>query len=183
MSDNCFAMTTKILTAALAFFTTFGFSSSLMQFAFDQPVSQTGMRCLYGKSANKTVLRFLERDIRNGQQRMGRLSQPEWYFTPPLSPPSLDEYSEAVASYVTKSGSMDDSELPADLQAAWRAHMNAWRDYSAFLDRLKNFSGDDADKRIIRGLHDEKDARITATWFEVLRIAGDNYGAYPANAY
>jgi hypothetical protein len=176
-------MTTKILTAALAFFMTFGFSSLLMQFAYDQPAPQTSARWLYSKPTNKQVLRFLEQDIRNGMQRMGRLSQPEWYYTPPFSRPSLAEYREAVSSYVNKSGSMDDSELPADFQTAWRAHMKAWRDYSAFLNSLENLQNDEFDLQSIRQLYREKDARISATWFEALEIAGENYGAFPANAY
>ncbi|MDQ4122481.1 MAG: hypothetical protein M3209_13675 [Acidobacteriota bacterium] len=176
-------MTTKILTAALAFFTTFGFSSLLMQFALDKPQTRTGTRWIYNKPINKQVLRFLESDIRNGQERMGRLSHPEWHYMPPFSRPSIAEYSEAVESYINKSGSMDDSELPHDFQIAWREHMKAWRDYSAFLQSLEDFSIEESDRRAIRKLHKEKDAQITATWFEVLKIAGKNYGAYPANAY
>ena len=176
-------MTTKILTAALAFFTTFGFSSLLMQFALNKTEPQTGIRWIYSKPTNKQVLRFLERDIRNGEERIGRLSHSEWQYTPPFSRTSLEEYREAVSKYVNKSGSMDDSELPRDLQIAWRQHMKAWRDYSAFLNNLENLLVDESDKRIIRRLHNEKDARISATWFEVLEIAGENYGAYPANAY
>lgn len=176
-------MTTKILTAALAFFTTFGFSSLLMQFAFEKSESQTGLRWVYSKPTDKQVLRFLERDIRNGEERIGRLSLSEWHYTPPFSRPSLAEYREAVSLYVNKSGSMDDSELPADLQIAWREHMKAWRDYSAFLNSLENLSIEESDKRMLRQQHKEKDARISSTWFKVLKIAGENYGAYPANAY
>src|SRR4028119_1588504 len=107
-------MTTKILTAALAFFTTFGFSSLMMQFALNKTESPTAVRWLYSKPTNKQVLRFLERDIRNGEERIGRSSHSEWQYTPPFSRPSLEEYREAVSSSANKSATLDDSELPRD---------------------------------------------------------------------
>lgn len=177
-------MTTKILTAALAFFTTFSFSSLLMQFAFDQPAPQTSVRWLYSKPANKQVLRFLERDIRNGTQRMSRLSQPEWTYTPPFSRSGLNEYSVAVTDYINRSNNMDDSELPQDLRVAWREHMQAWINYRNFLsDYQNNYWARDFEETNVEILHDEKTAEISRTWYKVLRIAGDNYGAYPANAF
>lgn len=175
-------MNTRIIAAALAFFTTFGFSSLLMRFAYDQPEQQT-RRWIYRKPVNKQVLRFLEKDIRNGQERFNRLSHYEWQYAPPFSQLSLAEYSDAVADYVAKSGGMDDSNLPADVQIVWRAHMKAWRDYSAFLNNLESLPSEETKVLDVRQMHREKDARITSTWFAVLEIAGENYGAFPANAY
>lgn len=174
---------TRFIAAALAFFTTFGFSSLLMQFALNKPEPQTFVLRSYSKPVNKQVLRFLEKDIRNGRGRMSRLSQPEWHYAPPFTPEMLTEYNEAVADYVRMSGAMDDSDLPADLQLAWRAHIKAWRDYSAFLNNLDNASAVETDYFTVRRMYREKDDRITATWFEVLEIAGENYGAYPAGAF
>ena len=178
-------MNTKIIIAALAFFTTFGFSSLMMQFALkkSEPQPNATYSRLFGKPTNKQVLRFLQQDIRNGQQRLGSLSQYEWQYQPPFSSYALAEYAEAVAMYVNKSGSMDDSALPQDLQIAWREHMEAWRDYSAFLNSLENLSADEMSKLNVRLRYEVKDARISSTWFKVLEIAGENYGAYPAGAY
>jgi hypothetical protein len=178
-------MNTKIITAALAFFTTFGFSSLMMQFALNksEPQPNTTYSRLFGKPTNRQVLRFLQQDIRNGQQRTGRLSQYEWQYQPPFGRSALAEYAEAVAIYVNKSGNMDDSELPQDLQIAWREHIEAWRDYSAFLTSLENLSPDEMRKLNVRIQYEVKDARISSTWFKVLEIAGENYGAYPAGAY
>ena len=78
---------------------------------------------------------------------------------------------------------MDDSDLPPDLRMDWRKHMRAWSEYSDFLNNLKNISLRDAEELDIRGSHAVKEAEISATWFEVLEIAGDNYGAFPAGAY
>lgn len=178
-------MTTKIITAALAFFTTFGFSSLMMQFAYDksEPQPNATYARFFGKPTNKKVLRFLQQDIRNGQEHQRIWSNRKWHRTSPSVRPWLAEYSEAVLIYVNKSGNMDDSELPQDLQIAWRQHMKAWQDYSEFLISLENLSADEMSKLNVRLRYEVKDARISSTWFNVLEIAGQNYGAYPAGAY
>lgn len=175
-------MNTRIIAAALAFFTTFGFSSLLMRFAYNQPEQQTS-RWIYRKPVNKQVLRFLERDIRNGQQRLAGLSQPEGFYTPFVSRFDLIEYSNAVSDYVNKSNSMDDSELPQDLRAAWREHMRAWMGYRNLLKEFQSYSARDFEDYGVERMHEDRTDEIDRTWFKVLRIAGDNYGAYPANAY
>ena len=178
-------MTTKIITAALAFFTTFGFSTLMLQFALDKNDTQTFTiyNRLYGKPVNQKVLRFLQRDIDNGSERMAKLSHNEWYYAPPVSQSALIEYSEAVSDYAKESGSMDDSELPPDLKIAWRKHMEAWNNYSDFLNNRKNLSDDELRQPSFRKQHSEKEAQIAATWYKVLRIAGNEHGAFPKNAY
>jgi hypothetical protein len=95
----------------------------------------------------------------------------------------LAEYSEAVSDYVNKSSRMDDSELPQDLRVAWREHMRAWLGYRDLLKEFNNYSQRDFEDRDFVRFHAERDSEITRTWYKVLRIAGENYGAYPANAY
>lgn len=86
-------------------------------------------------------------------------------------------YAEAVKRYVDSSDTIKTNDLPSDFQNAWSEHLQAWRDYSNFLNRMKMSS-----KRTV--LTDEELLEIDAfhsreinrTFTDVTEI-GANYGA------
>jgi hypothetical protein len=171
-------MTTKIITAALAFFTTFGFSALMMQFAYEKPTVGTYYLTSQRRSATgQKIYDLLRRDIKNGRERFARFAESEAYETSFTA-----AYSTAVGEYVNKSSGIDDSELPLEIQRAWRAHMKAWRDYDYFLTRAKDLSNDQNNERKLRRLDWQKTREINRTWYEVLDLAA-GYNAVPRGAY
>ena len=102
------------------------------------------------------------------------------------SPFDIAAFAETTEEYVNNSQSIDDSNLPADFRAAWQAHMNAWREQSDFLNRVKA----DYPKSAVKGemiddplglYEDEAQTfsiqtnEINLTWFKVLQTA-QKYG-------
>lgn len=57
---------------------------------------------------------------------------------PPFSGSLFPGYARAVERYVEASSGMKASDFPNDFQTEWREHMKAWRDYSEFLNRMKD---------------------------------------------
>jgi len=72
---------------------------------------------------------------------------------------------------------LDASEFPQDFQIAWNKHVDAWQDYSEFLDIKKDSSKQKMNIDDYRDLDNSYNNEITETWYEVLRI-GRNHGAY-----
>ena len=127
------------------------------------------------QSAQPDISLLLQRDISNGHERdldvynFADFDSPEDIYMSP-------EYAETISQYVNASSSMDDTNLPADFQAAWREHMAAWNDFDDFLNKSKNHCK-------MRKLNSEdfrdnfayKNLRISITWHKVLAVA-DRYG-------
>ena len=150
---------TRIITALVAFVSTFIFSAGLVRIIFPAPV----VKYVYTESPrtfeprSNDIESFLLRDISNGSARL------DYKYT--------DDYAEAVMTYWKTSSSMDASEFPQDFQDAWRLHMQAWGDYAEYLQDKK------ATKNIYpRGSEKRYNAEINRTWEDVLRI-GRNYGS------
>jgi hypothetical protein len=165
----------KVFTATAAFVLTFGVSVSLvgLLFGFDNlasPSFETGN----SQSVKHRVTAFLEMDVRNGKIRDIKIRK---YFRAQRAEglaPRTEEYYRLIDEYVDASSSMNDSFLPEDLQYAWRDHMKAWNNERALLAEAAR--GElNAEHFKVRA--DENSKEITATWFQVLRIA-DRYGVY-----
>lgn len=140
-----------------------------------EPTSCFAMR---KKSASaERISAFVERDIRNGFERDKKLYAVDGAFLSPYYSASLASYSAATTEYTDASGSLDADRLPQEFQAAWRAHMKAWRVYADFLEDMndsatRNTLGEESFKNLDKAY----DAEISRTWYEVLRVA-DEYGA------
>lgn len=160
----------KSITAIIAFTLTFGFSVALvgLVFGFPQTVGFNNSFCHIKDQSN--IVSLLQRDIRNGQIRDSEINT---LSTPSPADMSLAEYTEFVNSYVDKSQSMYDANLPRDFQTAWRQHMKAWRNYADFLTRINKTSVKITDRDFIQ-LEKEYNAEINRTWYKVLEI-GDNH--------
>jgi hypothetical protein len=69
------------------------------------------------------------------------------------------------------------SDLPGNFETEWREHMKAWREYSEFLNRMKDSSNrkgwSDAELKEVDNFHSRE---IDRTWQTVLHT-GASYGA------
>ncbi|CAN5342666.1 hypothetical protein BH10ACI1_BH10ACI1_09910 [soil metagenome] len=158
---------TRIITAIIAFVGAFALSVGLVGLLFGFPSKPTFNRSYHNCSERhgEAIYSLLRRDISNGQER----DEATGY--------SIEDHANSVAQYADESGSMDVSDLPQDFQIAWHKHMNAWHNYSDFLNDLKESSADQTvDKTDVMTLDNHYTDEINRTWFEVLRI-GRSYGA------
>src|SRR5687767_5178840 len=133
----------KSALSIVAFTVTFGVSVVLVGLLFGFPqtrtdYTRTAKTSCFDKSRNN-IERFIDQDVRNGERRDSTLRRLEFYSSEKIS---FSEYAEIITEYVDRSESMDDSEMPSDLQISWRRHMKAWRDYSDFLNENKASSGE-----------------------------------------
>ncbi|MGI8556688.1 MAG: hypothetical protein ACR2LT_10080, partial [Pyrinomonadaceae bacterium] len=100
------------------------------------------------------------------------------------------QIADATEDYVDASQSMDSSDLPADLQQAWQAHINAWRKHADYVNEVKTiaekYSTPESKDGKMNGFlfylnngnkYNIQAAEINRTYDEVLRIAG-KYGVY-----
>ena len=170
----------KIITALIAFATTFGTSTALTGLFVEkrQPIFIIA-RTNQDVQTQQKILALLRQDISNGDKRLDNISE-AGSFGEPFSVSSVDAYSQAVSQYSNESASMNDNDLPGDLQAAWRLHMKAWRDYSVYLKQLKKSA--EAQKMTSDEIAQQLNARddsINCTWYRVLAVAS----RYNANPY
>lgn len=170
----------KIITALIAFATTFGTSTALTGLFVEkhQPLI-TVSRTNQDVQTKQRILSLLRRDIQNGEDRLDKCSQAAEFWELSSSD-RLNIYSKAVSEYSNDSGSIDDANLPADFQRAWRQHMKAWHDYSVYLEQLKKsaasqkMTGDEIDEQL-----NDRDDLINRTWYRALAVAS----RYDANPY
>ena len=159
---------TKFITAVVAFVATFIFSAGLVRIIFPAPVVQYVYfdRPQYTNPNNTNEIEsFLLRDIRNGEDRMDRISTLRNSDSKRYSA----EFADAVMQYSLTSSNMDATRFPQDFQIAWRNHMKAWRNYADFLKETN-------DSSTSRCGESRYNSEINRTWAEVLRIAR-SYGA------
>jgi hypothetical protein len=169
----------KIITAIIAFTTTFGTSTALTGLFVEKQHSSIAVARTNGDcKTQQRILSLLRQDIKNGEERLDKYSQTV-DFGEVSSLAGLGVYSKAVSEYSDESASIDDTNLPSDFQRAWRRHMKAWHEYSVHLDQLKksaetqNMTVDE----IVEQLNDQNDL-INLTWYKALAVA-DKYGADP----
>lgn len=186
-------MRSKTIFSIVAFIAAFGFSTVLASLFLPIPqplpvdysvssyeLSSRPTSCWKSRRSSATADRiadFIAADHRNGADS----ERAEYYYGRNYSQKAPGSafvgYARAVEQYVDDSSSMNAENMPSDFQDAWREHMKAWRDFSNFLNRVKNsnnranLSSDDAE-----AIDDFHSREITRTWQEVLRI-GRSYGA------
>ena len=159
----------KFITGIVAFTLTFVFSVALIGFpkADFVPFEVRG-----DSQVQQNVASLLRRDIRNGRERDKKLDEMDLLSEKPVY---SEAYIKVVNEYVDKSSSMDDADLPADFQVAWREHMQAWNDYADFINSSENGKTSSC---MLSRLEDNYNQEISITWEEVLRV-GREYGANP----
>jgi hypothetical protein len=184
MRDNKIVMRVKNIVSLIAFFTAFVFSVMLVGLPKDNVYSKlTEGRNIARQQ--RSIRAFLWADINRGRERDRKLSRLDGIGENFQTAYNVRQIADLTEEYVDGSQSMDASNLPADFQAAWQAHMNAWRGQSEYLNEVKsatgNFSEDSFSNgrvfRIDSESYRQQSDEINQTWDEVLRI-GRKYGAY-----
>lgn len=182
MSDNKFVMRIKNILSLIAFSAAFIFSVTLIGLPKDNFYSRLAQASSFRQN-RKNIRTLLQQDDRNGMLRSRAIINLD--ETGSNSSFDVASYADATGDYVDLSQSIDDSDLPADFQAAWREHMNAWRDQSEYLNRLKasnrkyNVDGRETNQFSLNPndgqTYSSNVDKINSTWFEVLRL-GRKYG-------
>ncbi len=134
----------------------------------------------------KSISNFLIQDVDNGFERDAytRLLFREGVSNKDVF--SSSEYKSIINEYTNKSENLDDSELPADFQAAWRDHVAAWRDHANFLNQSKThckMSKYAVDDEEFSRTFVQQDAEITRTWYKVLSVAREHGVVIPKTYY
>lgn len=152
-------MKTKNILHLVAFVLTFAVS-----------VSVAGVvKSFQGLSTAEKITKVLTQDINNGFSRRTNCSNSRY------------DLAQKTDDYVSASESLEVNDLPKDFQIAWQKHMQAWRNHSNFLMKIK-YSNEN--REIDLDFIDSKNTNeINRTWWEVLRIAKRNGAVIPANAY
>lgn len=126
------------------------------------------IKSFQGVTTPEKITNVLKEDINNGLSRHSNPGRGNVYLA------------VRTDDYVSASESINTDGLPADFQAAWQSHMQAWRTHADYLK----------EKRFSRGFEADYDAvssdqinEINRTWYEVLRIARKHGAIIPANAY
>lgn len=175
-------MNIKIITAIIAFVATFGTSSALTKFFVGTNAPLSFFKTAVDAQTQQKMLTLIRQDIKNGEGRFDQLIETN-YRGESCPTARLATYSKAVAEYQTKSASMDDADLPADFQAAWRQHMKAWLDHAVLVEKLKVSveNGETSIEEVYEEL-DNQPNEINRTWYKTLRIA-DKYKGNPYKAW
>lgn len=175
-------MRSKDIVSIIAFISAFAVSAAFASLFIDKSqytnyniyAVKNYSACQNGDQTCKDILSLLVRDVRNGQTR-----QDDYDYSLSEKGNVSPKYAESVADYADNSGSMNDENLPSDFQSAWREHMQAWRDYSNFLNEVsENKIADESFRR----LEDKYTRNINKTWAKVLKI-GRGYGASSPYVY
>ncbi len=157
----------KFITGIVAFTLTFIFSVALVGFP---KVDFLPFEIQSSNQTQRNIYKLLQQDVGNGVERDIKFDKIDFrtersaYF---------EDYITVVNEYVDKSEIINDANLPADFQSAWREHMQAWRDYVNFLNKCETRKMDDSD---FAQLDKNYNQEISVTWEEVLQV-GREYGA------
>lgn len=161
-------MRVKNILSLIAFIAAFTFSAALAS-VFTPRTSGNFVQPSFDRTTAQNISRFLQQDIRNGEDRNHQVTGGVAY----LQSPYLLKRAQAVSEYSEASGSMDFSHLPQDFQLAWLKHMRAWHNYADFLQKSKTQNVNSAE---MNQLENQYNREINLTWYEVLRVGG-RYGA------
>ena len=167
---------TRFTTAIIAFVGTFAVSVGLVWLLFGFPVKSNYTYSLHNceEHYSSAIYSHLKRDITNGRERDARSFRTVNWEKDGKVGYSIKIHANSVNQYVDDSSSMDVSDLPQDFQIAWQKHIDAWRDYSDFLNERKNSGLTNEDFEEAGDFHTDE---INRTWDEVLQV-GENYGAF-----
>lgn len=127
--------------------------------------------------AAREITALIQQDIRHGRDNSHTIYRIESDYRPSFESATFPEYAKAVEIYISRSETIADENLPSGFQTEWRNHLKAWRDYSDFLNKMKNTSYrknlDETDREDLERFHS---GEISRTWFAVLQT-GASYGA------
>lgn len=84
-----------------------------------------------------------------------------------------------VAEYAAEASNMSDADLSPEFRTEWREHMQAWRDYSKFLNEVSENKIDNAEFRRLENRYLDE---INDSYDDVLKIAR-TYGVNNAYVY
>ena len=169
---------TRFITAIIAFAGTFAVSVGLVWLMFGFPVEPAYNYSQHNCSQrhSNTIYSHLRRDISNGRERDNRSFRTNNWERNGKIGYSIANHANSIAIYVEDSRSLDVSDFPRDFQVAWHKHIDAWQDYSEFLNEKKNLSRTRLNEENFAEFQNPYDVEINQTWEEVLRL-GRNYGA------
>jgi hypothetical protein len=170
MRDNKFVMRIKNILSFIAFGTAFIISAAFAT-ALAPRTAETYVPSTYSRTNGQSISRFLQQDIRNGQDRNRQVYR--YDDSSSLSSPYLVKRAQAVSDYSEASAAMDFNHLPQDFQLAWLKHMRAWHNYADFLQKAKT---QEMSYGEISQLENQFNREINLTWYDTLRVAG-RYGA------
>lgn len=157
-------MKTKHYTALFAFVATFALSAVIASFL---KIEQGSLTLWTEAQSRQKIGVLLAEDVANGQKRDNFVGR------------DFNDYSIKVMRYVNQMENLDDANLPADFQRAWRIHVRAWRNHSFFLMNARNYGSEQRTRAIWQRQSDE----INNSWYRVLKIAEKYDAEIPANAY
>lgn len=152
-------MNIKHITGLLAFVLTFALSATVAGFFKIQTDS-----AIYLSDGDK-INALLVQDIENGRER---------------DIDSSDSIADDTLEYVESSEVINDTDLPADFQNAWHAHLKTWHREAIILAKAEN---EEISQKNFDFIDSRNRAEIIRTWFEVLRIAQRHGAVIPPDAY
>ncbi len=181
MRHNKTIMRSKNILSVVAFIAAFGLSVAFASLFISKNTyscsSTNYLKYKQNPATAEAITDLIHEDYVNGYNRSEKIYDIGESYPPDVNSVAFADYAEAIEGYVDDSSSMDANDLPGDFQTAWRGHMEAWRDYSTFLNQSADISGRTACSlrkfNATESLHNQK---INRTWFEVLQI-GRSYGA------
>lgn len=166
-------MTSKQILSIFAFITAFVLSSAFAWLFIDK--SQTNSSfitfelrnagCRQDAETKRAIEKILREDDRYGRERFSTVKNLNQF----PAQTRFERFAGAVEQYADDAGNLRYSHLPRDFQIRWNEHMRAWRDYSNYLNRVKNspsgLNEDFYDQR------KEYGADIDLSYYDALRVA------------
>ena len=138
-------------------------------------------KCSANAEAARRITALIRQDIENGRLRDRKINDLWERGFSTRTEAGFAIYATTVNEYAEASVSLDDSDLPSEFRAAWRKHMNVWKEHADFLNTVKEspakFSGSSTRK------YSEQNKEISETWYEVLRLAQQFDADIPPGAY
>ncbi|HQU85843.1 MAG TPA: hypothetical protein PKY59_22085 [Pyrinomonadaceae bacterium] len=176
-------MRSKTILSAAAFIATFVFSAFLASLFLPETVQPNYVYSDYNSRSTSCfkkrfqsqnaveISSLLRQDINNGRKRDRNLIRIDVTANTPFGEDNYDEYAAIIEQYSGESKSLETDELPSDFDQAWNAHMKAWRDYTEFLNEMKDPSNTDVSIEKLKRIDAKYGKEINDTWYRVLRIA------------
>ena len=178
-------MRIKTILSLIAFSATFISSVLLIGLPQNNFYAKFNQARVYSQNRHN-IRMLLWQDINNGRARNQELMNLDGIDEEIQSQSNIIQIAGLTEEYVDASQSIDASGLPADFQAAWQAHMNAWRVQADYLNQLKmtadKYPVNQKTGRYLFNLNSNntygnQTDEINQTWFKVLQI-GRKYGVY-----
>jgi hypothetical protein len=178
LSIAAFAIAFSLSTVLAGFFITETYPATFEVVSYSSgPTCSKRHHNLHQSPLAREITAFINSDKANGRARDRKIFGAGVDFRPAFESSSFPKYAVAVEEYVDESSKLDASDLPQEFKTAWRNHINAWRDYTEFLNEMKSPSERrKMNTEELLSLDNEYSNEINQTWEEVLSL-GATYGA------